>query len=569
MAATGTVSYTAPASRRASPMRSRPAAEATLLAVLLGALALQLAWGIVSDGMTNDEVLYVATGYRQLALGDYRLNPTHPPLAQSLAGVGLLGLPLDVPPLGSQGVLPWCWQFVHERNCAGCLLWRARLPAALLTLALAGLLVAWARSTAGPAAGVAAAFLTAFHPSLVAHGHLATIDAPAAALLVFAAWAFGRWSSAPGPARALLAALSLGLAAAARVTAWIAVPVFLGVLLLALRDRTQRPRLVRAATLLVLTSLVVVPLVLWAAYGFHDTPWPDDLLRRPRASGLTARALDTAEATHVLPAAYLNSVRFQAEHNRSGHPSYLLGARTRTGFWYYQPVAFLVKNTPGFLLALPLALWAGVRWRSRPEPPGRERLLRALVLWLVLAFAVFLTASLSRIQIGERYLLAAYPFLILALASVAPTLLETRRRGVALLALGLLHAVPTLAATPGGVLSYFNAVAGGRLGGHRVLVDSNLDWGQDLPRLAAWMRRERVASVQLAYYGVDDPARFGIAHEDLPGRQLYPTRAPARPFSGVVVISPTLLFAVGDRYAELRGRAPDDRAGVFFVYRFP
>jgi hypothetical protein len=548
-------------------MKARPAVEAAFVAVLLGALTLQLAWGIVSDGMTNDEVLYISTGYRQLALGDYRLNPTHPPLAQSLAGVGLLGLPLDVPPLvASQGVLAWCWQFVHERNCAGCLLWRARVPSALLTLALAALLVAWARAVAGPGAGLAAALLAAFHPSLVAHGHLATIDAPAAALSVLSAWAFWRWLRAPGLSRALLAAFALGLAAAARVTAWILVPVFLGALLVALRDRARARPLLLATARLLLVAAVVVPLVLWAAYGFHDTPWPDELLRPPRVSGVTARALDAVEATRVLPTAYLNSMRFQAEHNRGGHPGYLLGARSRTGWWYYQPVAFLVKNTPGFLLALPVALWAGLRQRRLP-PALRPRLDPALGFWLALALVVLVTASLSRIQIGERYLLAAYPFLILAVASVVPALLERRRAGLLLGALAFLHVAPTLAAEPGGLLSYFNLLAGGRLGGHRVLVDSNLDWGQDLPRLAAWMRREGVKSVQLAYQGADDPSRFGIAHEDLPGECLYPLRPPARPFEGVVVVSPTLLFELGDRYAFLRPRPPDDRAGVFFVYR--
>jgi hypothetical protein len=85
------------------------------------------------------------------------------------------------------------------------------------------------------------------------------------------------------------------------------------------------------------------------------------------------------------------------------------------------------------------------------------------------------------------------------------------------------------------------------------------------------MRRDGIASVQLAYQGADDPARFGIAHEDLPGAHLYPARPPARPFEGVVVVSPNLLFGLlprlGDPYAALRGRTPDARAGVFFVYR--
>jgi Dolichyl-phosphate-mannose-protein mannosyltransferase len=545
-------------------VKSTRAVEATLVLALLGALAGQLAWGIASDGMTNDEVLYVSAGYRQLKLGDYRLSPTHPPLAPSLVGLGLVGMPLDVPPLvPNQGVLDWCWQFVHARNDAGEILARARVPVALLTLLLAGVVWAWARAVAGRVAGAAALFLVAFHPSFVADGHLATTDMPAAFFTLLAAWTFWHWLRAPGPARALLVASALGFAAATRITAGVAVPVFLVVWVVALRHK-RSPAFVRSSLVLVLVVALVVPAAVWAAYGFHDAPWPDELVRPPRVGGVAGRLIDGLEAVHVFPAGYVGSLRFQVEHNREGHPAYLLGERRKTGWWYYQAVAFGVKNTPGFLLALAIAAFAFFRRpRAAPQAP--------IGLWLGLAMAVFVTASLARIQIGERYLLAAYPFLILFVASAVPRVLEARRGGLVVLALGLLHAGPTLLAAPGGEIAYFNSLAGGRLGGHRVLLDSNLDWGQDLPRLAAWMRREGVASVQLAYQGADDPARFGITHEDLPGEHLYPARPPATPFDGVVAVSPNLLYGLlprlGDPYATLRGRPPDARAGVFFVYR--
>jgi hypothetical protein len=134
-----------------------------------------------------------------------------------------------------------------------------------------------------------------------------------------------------------------------------------------------------------------------------------------------------------------------------------------------------------------------------------------------------------------------------------------------------LHVVPTVLQARHGYLPYFNLLAGGREGGHRLLLDSSLDWGQDLPRLAQWMRREHVQQVQLAYHGVDDPSRFGIAREDLPGIVLYPSHPPALPFSGVVAVSPNLLFGLvgkaGEPYAWMRRIPPDDRAGVFFIYR--
>lgn len=549
-------------------MRPRRGVEAALVVALVLAFAGQLAWGIASDGLTNDEVLYVSAGYRQLALGDFRLSPTHPPLAPSLAALGLLGLHPRVPPFErGEGILEWCRQFVHVQNDAGPLLARARLPVAVVTLLLALLLWGWARALAGPVAGLAALCLAAFHPSLVAHGHLATTDAPATALTALAAWAFWFWLRAPGPGRALLAAAALGLAVATRVTSWIVVPVALVVLLGAWRDRARPPGLGRSSLALLLAVALVVPAVLWAAYGLHDTPWPEDLMRQPRVGGAGAALLDAVDATHVVPAAYTAGLRFQLEHGRVGHVGYLLGERRRTGWWSYGLVALAVKNTPGFLLALAGAAWALAR---RCAAEGSS-LRAARELSIGLALVVMAGLSLGRIQIGERYLLPAYPFLILLVAVAVPAL-WTRSYGKPLLLLvAVLHAGPTLAAAPGGTLAYFNALAGGREGGHRVLLDSNLDWGQDLPRLAAWMRREGVARVQLAYQGSDDPARFGIDREDLPGEHLYPARPPAVPFSGVVVVSPNLLHGLvprlGDPYAPLRRRRPDSRAGVFFVYR--
>jgi hypothetical protein len=545
-------------------VRLRPAVEGALVLALLAALAGQLAWGIRSDGLTNDEVLYIPAGYRQLSLGDYRLNPTHPPLAPSLAALGLLGLKPRLPPFSpGQGILDWCWRFMHVENEAGLLLARARLPGAVLAILLALLLWVWARSVGGPLAGVAALFLAAFHPTLVAHGHLATTDVPGAFFTAFAAWAFWRWLRAPGRGRALAFASAFGLAAATRITAFLAAPVFLAVLLGAFLRRDRPPRLARASIELTLVTTLLVPALLWVTYGFHDARWPGDLVRRPRVEGAAGRALDALDAGHAVPAGYVGCVRFQLDHNRRGHPAYLMGERRRTGWWYYPLVAFAVKNTPGFLLALAAAAVVGLR---RPRPPGAPE-----GMWIGLALVVIAAVSVSRIQIGERYLLPAYPFLILLAACAVPAVLEWRRGRVLLLFAGLLHAGPTLAAASGGTLSYFNALAGGRLGGHRVLLDSNLDWGQDLPRLAAWMRRESVARVQLAYEGADDPARFGIAGEDLPGVHLYPPRSPSRRFEGVVVVSPNLLFglvpSLGDPYAALRERPPDARAGVFFVYR--
>jgi dolichyl-phosphate-mannose-protein mannosyltransferase len=516
-------------------MRAR---ETAAVAALLLALAVQLGLAVRRDGLTSDELLYIPAGYLHAARFDLSLDTTHPPAAPALAGLALLGAGVVVPDRApGEETLAYCFRFLHRAN-AGRALWeRARIPAVLLTLALAAVLSAWARATHGTAAGLVALALAAFDPSLLAHGHLATTDLPATLAMAVAAWTYWRWSARPGTGRAVAMAAAVGAALSVRVTGGLVVPGFAALELWSLwrRPAEERGARVRAALVAVGIALVVVPLVVAAAYGFH----PAGLAR------------------------YADNVRFQLDHDRRGHLTYLLGEVSRRGWPYYFAVALAVKSTPGFLLGLGLAAAAAVRGRG---DAGRVR-----AHWWLPALVVFAALSAGGIQIGERYLLPVHAFGILLIASVAPALLA-RRGGRVVLALVLAcHVVPAIRAAAGGYLAYFNPLAGGEDGGHRVLLDSNLDWGQDLPRLAQWMGREGVSEIALGYVGADDPARLGLAPRDLPGRNLYAAADAGVPLAGTVVVSPALVHGLVPRYAAyyapLRGRAPDARAGVFFVYR--
>jgi 4-amino-4-deoxy-L-arabinose transferase-like glycosyltransferase len=553
----------APARQAAGPRptvegtRRRRAYQAAAAALLL-ALAAQLAYALVSDGLTHDEVLYVAAGRRHLAFGDFRVNPDQPPLAKILAATGLAGLGVrDSVPAAGEPVLDWAYRFVHVDNDASALIPRARIPVAAITLALAGLVAWWARREYGDPAALFALGLAAFHPSLLAHGHLATTDLAAAASMVAASFAFCRWLERPTLARAALVGLALGLAVGTRLTGWLLVPalVVAGVP----GWRTRRPSIPGALALAALVTLLVV----WAAYGFRFAPWPTaTLVPEGGRLGLMGETLRVLHAAHVLPEAYLEGARFQLVHGRGGHLAYLLGGFSHTGWRHYYLVALLVKSTPAFLLACVMA--AAVRWR-------RGALTTSETVWLCVAATVLLAASLGRIDLGERYVLALHPFLILLAASAVPHLLRWRYGALLLVVVVGMHAVSALRQAPRGMLAYFNVIAGGTDRGHRVLLDSNLDWGQDLPRLAAWMRAHDVPRVQLAYQGSDDPARFGIARDDAPGLHLHPP-VPGPRTARLLAVSPDLLYGLSradDPYAPLRERAPDGRAGVFFLFRDP
>ncbi len=545
--------------------------EAVAVVALVAAMAALLAIGLRSDGLTIDEIVYIGSGYRHVTALDYRLNPEQPPVAKLLGAVPLTALALRIGPEDSAQAGEWSWGYllVHEWNDAVRVVSAARVPNVLLTLLLALLVWRWSREQNGPAAGIAGLVLIAFHPSLLAHGHLLTTDLPGALTMVAASWAFWRWSAAPTAGRAALVGVALAIAVTTRITNWLLVPsfVFLFALRLPERRRAETAKAVKAFLRLAIVAGVGVWLGIWALYGFRYLPWPGVSIAQPPGPelGLGGRLVAALEANRVLPEAYLEGARFVLEHNATGHQTYLLGHTSLRGWPWYYLVAVLVKNTEAFLAAVTIALVLVAR-RFRAVAEGSIE-----AHWLVPALAMFGAASAGHIQIGERYVLPIYPYLILLVAAQAPVLWARRGGRLIVVLLGLGHAGAALVAQPHGHLAYFNQLAGGPAGGYRVLADSNLDWGQDLPRLAAWMRRTGTERVLLGYHGSDRPERFGIVHDDLPGMLLYPTRPAQPPLSGVAAVSPNLalgIFGVGDEiYSRLRSRPPDDRAGVYLIYR--
>ncbi len=121
--------------------------------------------------------------------------------------------------------------------------------------------------------------------------------------------------------------------------------------------------------------------------------------------------------------------------------------------------------------------------------------------------------------------------------------------GAAVLAgLGLLQAGETLAVHPHEI-SFFNLAAGGPSRGHLWLNDSNLDWGQDLVRLARELeRRGDEAGTTVAYFGGADP------RHDVPKARLFDAATtPLTP--GLYAVS-SFLLAAGPELMAFHGDVP-------------
>jgi hypothetical protein len=196
--------------------------------------------------------------------------------------------------------------------------------------------------------------------------------------------------------------------------------------------------------------------------------------------------------------------------NQGSHWSFLMGELSPDGWWYYVLAAFVLKTPLALLVCV-----AAAAYQLCAKGVRRAITVDELILWLpVAAFLVFFCVALR--SIGLRYILPIYPFLFVLAAGAMLQLRKARYW----LAIPLVWYVGTAAAAWPHYLAYFNEFAGGSANGYRYLVDSNLDWGQDLKGLKAFMDRRGIDRIYLSYFGSDSPTRYGIAYDWLPSFEL-------------------------------------------------
>ncbi|MBI3694177.1 MAG: glycosyltransferase family 39 protein [Acidobacteria bacterium] len=515
------------------------------LALLIGLFGLRCfrTWRVFND--TTDESGHIACGLEVWQTGRYTLETQHPPLAHMV---------LALPPF-----LAGLRQSEENRRTNHHLLWTTSEPEfywRTLSLArfgnlifapfLVGYVYVWGRALYGPAAGLGAAALASLSPNLLAHASLATLDFGAAVTTLAAAYHFWRWSREPGLRNCLLAALAFGVAVLVKLSAVFFVPAIAAVFFLLARRR-QWPGW-RTAVKHGALFVGVAGLGIWAGYLFDVGPLPPAEI--PPVAGTSGQYLESAYQVLIgsgaIPAPRLaRGILDVLAHNARGHPCYLLGRVSQFGWWYYFPVALAVKTTIPLLLLVAMAVWT---LPKRPETAAP----------LVAAAVILAIGMASHMDLGIRYILAIYPFLALAAAGLfaGPRVVA----GIAL-ALAAWHGAESLLAHPD-YLAYFNQIARGRE--ERFLLDSNLDWGQDLERLRRYLEANHISTVYLSYFGAADPRRLGI-------HGVRPLSSDARP-TGWVAASVNHLFATRPDQADLtwlKGRRPVARVGKsILVYHF-
>jgi len=525
--------------------------------LLLPGQWLLLGWLACCTSPTSDEVAHMAAGVRIWQQQRFDLYPVNPPLVKLVATLPVV---LDAPVEDwrhldtTPGTRPeWIvgadflrantprfrWDFVMAR-------WMC-LPFCSLGLIYCYL---WSESLWGPMGGLLSAILWSFSPMILGNGALITPDVPAAALGVATLFYFRAWWNNPRWSNVFLTGIFLGLAQLTKMT-WLILYGLLPALWIGLEWIRQEPRgWPRRGIQLFVLGVISLDL-LNTGYLFEGSLRPlksCSFVSRTFSGSSSGEAGNRFEHSWLgnvpvpIPTAYLAGLDLQRrdfENEGVRLPSYLRGEIRSHGWWYYYLYGLLVKVPLGIWLIAVCGLWVtgirlrafnsvssafrhmGVRIHGKKHGLGPEqralasvRALSELFLLLIPPLVVLIVVS-SQTGFSRyvRYVLPIFPFLMIVLGGVWSES-GTKHWQRSLAGLGLLCFMIESSLVYPHSLSFFNALAGGPARGHWHLLDSNIDWGQDLYFFKNWIQEHPEAHpLFLAYSGVVDPQLAGIPAE--------------------------------------------------------
>jgi hypothetical protein len=508
-----------------------------LVVVLLGQMAVAMVTTAVEQTPTIDEPVYAGTAAVYLDQHSLRFNPEHPPLGKLIIAAGLAFTDVRVDPAFTGNQTELGRHVLYEAgNSPGELLLAARLPVIVLTLLFGLVVFLFATEVAGRAGGLVALTLYAFSPDVIAHGSLATLDVPVAGFLLTSVWLL--WRARERFWCLPLAGLAFGAALATKMSVLAAAPVVVFLAALSVRRFGRRTLVGIGAAAMIAIAVV------WVSYLVVDPRlhWerPADL---PAVSGWRVVA-----DWLPLPAPYRDGMHVQFGFEDRVWGGYLFGTHYSGSHWYYLPAALLVKTPLGAL-----ALWLAGAVLLVAVP----RLRTAALYLLVPAAALLAVAMTGSRDLGVRYVIFVPMFLAVAAGAVVvlrpwwPTALL-----VALVVVSSVRAFPYY-------LPYSNDAFGGPARTHLWLHDSNVDWGQDLGRLAERLRERYPGErVWLVYKGAGVPSYYGIDAAS-------PVGVPPDRVRGLLVVSDSAIAKADDRLRALieSSTRVDDVGHSITIYR--
>jgi 4-amino-4-deoxy-L-arabinose transferase-like glycosyltransferase len=501
-----------------------------------------------------DELAHIPAGYGYVEYLDYRLNPEHPPLVKMLSALPLSFMNLNFPTDRSawQSEVNGQWaagaQFLYESgNDADEILKWARVGPIILTLILILFIYFWSKELIGPWWALLPSLLFAFSPTVLSHGHYVTTDIGAALGIFISIYYFIKARLNPSPKNLVFAGVAFGIAQLLKFSTFILIPYF--IILVGIFYLTDIYRnwntpgskskkiygefLKQAKNLLVI--FVVSFLIIYPLYFLTTANYPPDRQRADTdfilasfANGRTpegevckpARCLAdfnvwASDKPLLRPyAEYMLGILMVIQRSSGGNTNYFLGEVSASGWWYYFPVTYAMKESLPVLIliviALLISIWHLIKSRANrfsdylQTHPGEFAMLLFILLYAGYSIQ-------SPLNIGVRHLLPIIPLIYILTASGLKNWLKSNffktKAKVGFIALLIVWFTADVALSYPYYLSYFNQLIG-TANGWQYVTDSNYDWGQDLKRLKTFVEANNIDKIGVDYFGGGNPGYY-------------------------------------------------------------
>lgn len=556
-----------------------------IIVFLLSLFILQGATSMLFKSATWDETTYV--GAAQYVIKNHRWNVDglrfHPPLTYYIHSIPLLFLKIPediwhIPSMIERG------QRLFSLYPDDLVLNLCRIPILLIAVLLGIYVFKWGRELYGLKAGIFALFLYVFSPNILAYSRLITFDIVPSFFMFIAIYYFWKFLQKTTKLNLIIAGITFGLALLSKLTTVLSIPIYIIILAAFFylnKKNKQNNASVAKSTKQLLLIFIIAFFILWSGYGFELHPLakpeqrPYEILEKflPENNSLRNTIYFMIEKIPIPLPTYLWGLGYFQLVEKLGKPSFFLGMYSMHGWWYFFIVGFLIKTPIPVLLLLIFSL---VFFRKiRHKNLFNECFLIIPILFFVLFF------SLKPANAFFRHLLPIYPFLFVFISKIVNLKLNRQKLQKAVLFLlsswlmaGAFYIYPDY-------LAYFNEFIGGPANGYKYMVDSDLDWGQDLKGLKKYMVRNNIDRIKLSYFGTADPKYYGINYEYLPSAASSlgkPKDFPEAPIKGPIAISATELqgvyfepyFEHKDYYAWLKEYKPIAKIGYsIFIYDIP
>jgi len=513
---------------------------AVLLLIFMFIIAIT---SMTGDSLTMDELAHIPSGYSYLTLRDYRLNPEHPPLLKDLAAIPLLFMKLKFDTnfgawkddVNGQWKMGWKFIFASGNNATKMIFW-SRIPMILILMLLGFYVFRWAKELFGPKTALFSLFLFSFSPTFIAHGRYVTTDVGAAAAFFIATYYFVKWLSAEGgqvksnKKNIVLAGIVFGIAQMIKFSLFLLLFYF-GLLLfiqiyIKWREGNKFIKVFVNYCLKFILILIIGYILVYPIYQYHILNYPPE--RQVRDTQFITRSFMIRPIANLIVwmsdkpilrayGQYLFGLSMVFQRATGGNTTFFLGEISGAGWRNYFPVVYAIKEPLALHILTIIAL---LFLASRGNKEFWKKIFTSLSavlkkyfpeIAMVIFLAIYWFFSISsNLNIGVRHVLPTFPFLYLLISGQAKRIFEHTKKEkmfvIWILVFGFLafwYALSSLSVFPY-YLTHFNELVGGPKNGYLYVTDSNLDWGQDLKRLAKWVDEQGIKKIKVDYFGGSD-----------------------------------------------------------------